>query len=270
MPIDLHTHTTASDGLCSPSTLVRLASEAGLSTIAVTDHDSVDGIEEALQAGSEYGLTVIPGVELSSDADGKDVHVLGYFIDHTSQTLREQLAALRDARRLRAERMVTALTEGGYPLTIQDVLHHAGGGAIGRAHVGRALVALGHAETMEEAFQRFIGHGRPFYVKKPLAHPREVCALIRDSGGLPVIAHPAISRAEDLVPDLIDAGLAGVEVYHTEHGDESRARLLQLAQRHGLLVTGGSDFHGQPGGAVLGAAGVPDDVLEPLLQAAGR
>ena len=270
MAIDLHVQTTASDGVFSPREVVVLAQRAALDAIAVTDHDSVDGLDQALQEGEDRGLLVIPGVELSSDADGTDVHILGYFVDWRSDALRQRLEALRDARRLRAERMVEALTKGGYPLTLQDVLRQSGEGAIGRAHIGRALVDVGHATSMRDAFEHFIGHGGPFYVKKPLAHPREVCRVIVEAGGLPVLAHPAVSRAEGLVAELVDAGLVGIEVYHSEHDAVARGRLLALAEEYRLLVTGGSDFHGHRGGVELGVADVPTDLLEPLMLAARR
>lgn len=268
MAIDLHTHTIASDGVCTPSQVVARALDIGLKAVAITDHDSVDGIPEALAAGEGRDIVVVPGVELSSDADGLDVHILGYFVDRRSERLRAKLQALRDSRRIRAERMVAALTEGGYPTTIEDVLAQAGEGAIGRAHVGRALIQLGYAANMREAFETFIGHGRPYYVRKPLDHPADVCRFLRDEGALPVIAHAAVSRAEELIPELVGAGLAGVEAYHSEHDFVAQSRLLQLAERHGLLVTGGSDFHGHAGGVELGSADVPDELLQPLLAAA--
>lgn len=274
MRFDLHLHTTASDGHLTASALVEAAARAGLDAIAVTDHDSVDAIAPALYAADSLrasggpDLLVIPGVELSAAVDGRDVHVLGYFIDHTDGVLRSRLETLRTARLDRARSMVEALREAGYAVTIDEVLELAEGGAVGRSHVARALVERGHIASVAQAFEELIGRGQPYYVPKPAISPSEVVRIVRDAGGIPVLAHPGVTGIDDLVPALVADGLAGLEAYHAEHSPERRARYAAWAADLGLLVTGGSDFHGATApGAGIGTVEIPDSVLADLLAA---
>lgn len=272
MTVDLHAHTTASDGTLTPAALVALAAERGLSAVAVTDHDSVEGLEEALAEGRRLGVLVIPGVELSTEAaDGHDCHILGYFIDHTDAELASRLQELRAARMERAERMVAALKEAGYDIDLGHVLEKADGGSVGRAHLARALVERGHAENIGDAFRRLIGRDRPFYLRKPRVTPADAIALIKRVGGVAVIAHPGVSGCESSLDEMVAAGLAGIEAYHAEHSPEQREHFAEVARERGLFTTGGSDYHGpksmNPG---LGEAGVPESCLDALLAAAGR
>jgi len=263
---DLHIHSTASDGTVAPADIVARATKMGLPAISLTDHDSVAGVSAALEAGTRLGITVIPAVELSAGVDGRSMHVLGYFIDHTDLVLTERLERLRAVRLDRAERMVRALAAAGYGIAIADVLLEADGGAVGRAHVARTLVARGYADSMPDAFDRFLGHGRPFYVPKPVAAPAEVMRWISEAGGIAVLAHPAVSEVDDLIEGLAAEGLAGIEAYHRDHDQAERERYTALAARLGLIATGGSDFHGddRPSGG-LGSARVPPAVLDQLL-----
>lgn len=268
MGIDLHCHTTASDGTLSATELVERAASLGLTAVAVTDHDSVASVEEALAAGRRFGLKVIPGVELSAKSDPLDLHVLGYFIDHTHPPLLERLRVLRDSRLRRARDMVAMIDEAGYPLTIGDVAAFAGGEAVGRSHIARALVARGHAEDMRDVFVRFVGRGARFYIPKPVPPPDEVIALIADAGGIAVLAHPGVERADELIPSLTEAGLGGLEAYHSDHDAPTARRYVRLAADLGLVATGGSDYHGpREMHHELGVPRVPEEVLADLEEA---
>lgn len=269
--VDLHTHSTASDGALTPTGLVLSARDARLAAIALTDHDSVGGLAEACAAGAEHGVVVVPGLELSAeDESGVSVHVLGYFIDYTDTALRAYLDDLRSVRVVRAQRMVDALRRDGFTIHIDDVIARSRDGAVGRVHIAQALVAAGHVPDVRAAFETLIGRDGPYYVHKPVPGPEEVIARIRAAGGLAVLAHPAVSGAAHLAPRLVAAGLEGLEALHAEHSAEERATLSALAASLGLVVTGGSDFHGpHTSDARLGSAGVPLRVLDELIQRAG-
>lgn len=271
MAIDLHIHSTASDGAYTPAQIVRMAAAAGISRMALTDHDSVDGVAEAIQAGADEAITVIPGVELSAETtDGRAAHILGYFVDDRDENLRSRLSQLRDARLTRARQMVAALADAGVPITLDDVIGRAGSGAVGRAHIAMVLVDAGVVPTISTAFNELIGRDRPYYVAKPVATPEAVIGTIISAGGLPVCAHPAVSGIEDLLPAMADAGLEGLEAYHSQHDTATRRRLESTARELGLIVTGGSDFHGIRGShAALGDGGTPDAVYDALVERAG-
>lgn len=264
MTVDLHIHSTASDGAYPADELVRMAADAGLTAIAVADHDSVAAVLPAQEAAQRVGgLSVVPAVELSARAaDGRSVHVLGYHIDPCSPTLGSFLETQRAERLRRAERMVASLSEAGYPVTIASVLEHANGGAVGRTHVALALVHNGAVPSIGAAFAELIGRGKPHYVPKAVPDVLDVIDLVHACGGLAVLAHPAVSGVLDLVEPLAAAGLDGVEAYHAQHDPQQREELALRARRLGLAATGGSDFHGHPGDhAHLGAGGTPDAVL---------
>lgn len=248
MRADLHVHSTASDGSLPPDALVDLALRAGLTHLAITDHDSVGGLNQALEAAAGSGLTVIPGVELSAlEPDGTDVHVLGYRVDPTDDRFQDVLADLRSARLERASMMIESLRDGGFSITLDDVLAHAHGGAVGRSHVAKALVVAGHVASVSSAFDRLIGRDRPHYIPKCSHTAREAIRVIHDAGGLAVIAHPGVNDLTALVLDLGQEGLDGVEAYHADHTSAQRAFFAKLAHRHGLVCTGGSDFHADDG-----------------------
>jgi predicted metal-dependent phosphoesterase TrpH len=270
MRADLHVHSTASDGTVPPGEVVAMAAGREVDVLAITDHDSVEGLAEAQDAATGLGVTLIPAVELSSVHNGVDVHILGYFVDRHDPRLLGILLDLRDARRRRAEAIVAALRDGGFSVTTEDVLRLADGAAIGRSHVARALVKTGHAESVADAFARLIGRGRPFYVAKDSRPPADVVAGLRALGSVPVIAHPGISRAEHLIPELVEAGLMGIEVFHADHDAEQVARFAETARRLGLLVTGGTDFHGLDApNPMIGSVDVPVEAVRALL-ACGR
>jgi hypothetical protein len=267
MRIDLHAHSTASDGVLAPAALVADAARAGVGVLGLTDHDSLEALPAALAAAQEVGVVLVPGVELSvGPVDGRDVHILGYFVDPGDRRLQERLSFFRAARLDRAARMVTALSEAGIDIALADVLALAEDGAVGRSHVARALVNGGHVASVDEAFERYLSRGRPFYHAKSATDPAEAVHLLVDAGAVPVLAHPGLSDADDLIPGLVAAGLVGIEAYHADHSPQDQARYEHVAHSLGLLVTGGSDHHG-PGtpSAPLGSVDVPDHVWPDLL-----
>ncbi len=265
--VDLHTHSTASDGLLAPARLVALAIERGLRVLALTDHDTVGGVAEASQAAAGTDLRFIPGVELSTYVEAGEVHMLGYFIDPANPTLLEALGRFREAREGRAEGMVTRLRSAGASIRLERVLELAAGGSIGRPHVARALVESGHATSVGDAFDRWLVRGRPGYVERFKLTPPDAVKLIREVGAVPVLAHPhSAADLAGLLPELLAAGLAGLECYYGDYDDDRRDEYLRLARRHNLVPTGGTDFHGT--GAAhrrpLGNTYVPLESVEAL------
>lgn len=263
---DLHTHTSASDGLLSPDQLIELALQRGLAAIAITDHDTIDGVSAALSI-VERGLRIVPGVEMSCVVDGVDVHLLGYGIDVTAHRLRDLLAERADERRSRAAAMVDRLAELGVPISIDRFTELAGSGTVGRPHVARALVEAGHVSTIGSAFDRYLGNGRPGFIERPHLTPERALDVIHRAGGAAVLAHPLSSPGyAAFLPDLVAAGLDGIEVVYPDHNAATRRRLAALADAHGLIATGGSDFHADSGrpGRGLGDSTVDIDIVEQL------
>lgn len=254
---DLHTHTTASDGMTSPSENVRLAYLAGLQAVAITDHDTVIGISEAIAAGERYGVQVIPGVEISTVEEGINIHVLGYFLDTVNEKLLQRLAELRAVRDHRNEMLVSKLTELGIPLTMGEVIVESGkplslGETVGRPHIADALVRRGVVRNMREAFDEYLGVGGKAYVNPPRIRPHEAVAWIHEAGGAAVMAHPGIYHQDDLVIRLLDAApWDGIEVWHSDHALEDAMRYGEMARAWRLLQTAGSDFHGARKGEVF-------------------
>lgn len=265
--IDLHTHSTASDGELGPSEVVRFARQLGLTTLALTDHDTTDGVAEAQQAGAELGLEVIPGIEINSEGEHGDAHILGYFVDPSEPRLQEQLEAIRDARVGRAKGMLKKLGEMGMPLEWKRVMAIAGDAvSIARPHVARAMVEAGYVASTQEAFDKYISNDGPAYVNRLRLTMSEAIGLIHGAGGVAVIGHPAHSRLVHLIPQLVQAGLDGIEVYYPLHTPEQQAELLEMAAHYNLVVTGGSDFHtlADAGHAMLGSVEVPADMVDRL------
>ena len=263
---DLHTHTTASDGTLTPAELVRLALDRGLEVLAVTDHDTVAGVAPAIEAAAGTGLRVLPGVELSALYSGGGLHLLGYGFDPGAGGLDVRLRALTMGREERARAILRLLAALGAPLSWDRVAALAEG-AVGRPHIARALVAAGYARDVSDAFARFIGEGRPAYLPSGRLSVAEAVSLVREAGGEVALAHPLLpARPLDLarlLPELRDAGLTGIEVYHAEHDAAATELLRRLADSQGLWWTGGSDFHGpSKPDAQLGAVPVPPDVLD--------
>ena len=259
--VDLHMHSTASDGSLPASEVVEAAARAGLRAMALTDHDTLAGVPEAHRAGERLGVRIVPGVELSAHDDG-EVHLLGLHISRPDH-LESRLADFREARRTRAERIVQRLNELGLPVTMEGVLEHAGGGAIGRPHVARAIIALGRARDQREAFDRWLGFGKPAYVEKEYLAVRDAIALVHEAGGIAVLAHPGAAGTRAKLGELRGIGLDGVEVRHPSHTAEDIARIGTLAEHFGLLASGGSDWHGASAGQrTIGCMNIPLSWLE--------
>lgn len=263
---DLHTHTTYSDGAFSPRELVTKAARAGISVLAITDHDHVGAIDEAAEAGRDLGVTIVPGVELSVTLDGKDLHILSYFIDHTDRRFLDYLAFFRTERLKRAERMVQKLNTLNIPISLDAVLEYAGIGAVGRPHIASALMEAGHVGSFHEAFERFIGIGGPAYETKFQMHPREAFRMVNASGGLSFLAHPGRSLSEQELLELIKMGLDGIEVIHPSHSDQQRTYYRSIVDQYFLLESGGSDFHGgrKNDHQLFGVVTVPLQVVETM------
>ncbi len=266
--LELHAHTHFSDGLLSPGALVEMALERGVTTLAITDHDSVAGIDEAIRAAGDR-LEIVPGIEMSSTLEGNDLHVLGYFLDWRSPALLERLARFREERRQRALRIVERLADLGVPVSADDVFAAAGPGVVGRPHVAHALIRAGHVSSMEQAFQKYLGTRGSAFVQRPAFHSAEAVRAIRDAGGVAVLAHPGVLPRR-LIEELAAAGLGGVEVWHPQHGRETQRRLFQTAEDLGLVKSGGSDFHGPARGAGLGEMPVPERTIDLLRERRGQ
>ncbi len=274
MSVDLHTHSTASDGTETPARIVELAAAAGLSAVALTDHDTLSGVPEARAAAERSGVELVPGVELSVDHDGRKLHLLVYFLEPGRGPLQDRLAELREGRTARNRRIITKLRDLGYDITVDDVLAQAGGEAVGRPHIADALVARGLFPNRSAVFTDLLHDGGVAYEERPRLAAAEAISLARDSGAVSVVAHPYTidgNRASyrRLFEELAALGLGGIEVEYPEHPLPLRETLGEVARALGLVATGGSDFHGagKPGIAVgrgRGSLNVPDDVVARL------
>ena len=244
--IDLHTHTTASDGRLTPQELIPQAWLAGIRVLGVTDHDTLGGLAAASEAATAFGLLLVDGVEVTAIEHGRDTHVLGYFVDPTDQAFVAFLATQRQARVTRIREIGERLARLGAPVDVEALLVGRDGGeyAIGRPALAAALIAAGHARNSSDAFDRFLGQDGAAFVPRTGPCVIDAIAALHAAGGVAVLAHPAISRCDDRIAEWAGAGLDGVEVYHSEHDDETAARYLKVARSLHLLVTGGSDYHG--------------------------
>ena len=267
-PIDLHTHSLRSDGALSPAELVRRAADRGVRVQALSDHDTLLGVAEAIEAAKPLGVRIVPATELNTESEWGDAHVLAYFVDPADAPLEERLRWLRENRGRRVERMVEKLRDLGYAITLERVLEIAQGGALGRPHLAQALFEKGYVPSYDDAFHTVIAKDSPAYVSRVGLTPFEAVALARTHGGVPSLAHPGtVERLEELLPKLVVAGLAGIECFYGEHSPAWTAHCLTLARQHGLVPTGGSDFHGRSEhGADLGAVFVPPETID-LLEA---
>lgn len=265
---DLHTHSTWSDGTEPPAQVVEHALKRGLAALALTDHDSLEGLPEARERAQGTSLRVVSGVELSTAEGQSEVHVLGYFMDEGHTELKEALAHFRAVRRERARAILERLERLGMPLTEEEVFERARGGTVGRPHVAEALVGRGYVASLDEAFRRYLGNHGPAWVPKPVLTPADAIALVRRAGGVAAIAHPATIGRDPLISELARAGLVGLECIHPKHDPGTTARYKELAMRLGLVVTGGSDCHGRrPTGSVVGYGEVPASVVDALEEA---
>ncbi|WP_145045458.1 PHP domain-containing protein [Paenibacillus xylanexedens] len=277
---DLHTHSQASDGMQSPTANVELAKHKGLAAVALTDHDTVAGVAEALRAGEKLGIEVVAGVEISTRAGGRDIHVLGYYVNIEDKTFLERLRNLREAREERNHRIIAKLQELGLAISWQEVIEGLGrplepDESIGRPHMADVLVNKGYATDMRDAFDRYLAEGKPGFVSVPRVAPEEACRWIREAGGAAVIAHPGLYGNDELVREIIQNSKPdGIEVFHADHDLAEERKYADLALEFGLIQTGGSDYHGVRQGVIfhgdLGSKSVAVDVLQSLQTAARR
>jgi predicted metal-dependent phosphoesterase TrpH len=272
--IDLHTHSTASDGIYAPAELLRRAKDIGLRVLALTDHDSTGGLQEAAQEAGKLDIDLIPGIEINTDVAGGEVHVLGYFLEYERPAFQDVLKVLRDARVRRGQRMVELLNEQGIAVSWERVREIARG-SVGRPHVAQALMEAGHVQSIGEAFDKYIGKGCYAYVPRYKLTPVDAVHFIASANGLPVIAHPlelpGLEELRNWLPELCDAGMVGLETYYGPYTDEEVQVLRALADTYHLIPTGGSDFHG-PGihPTPLGGRHVPFEAVERLKAAAAK
>lgn len=273
--IDLHTHTTHSDGSASPKELIARASSKGARSIAITDHDTVDGFAEARAAADGFGIEFVPGIEISADFSPGTMHILGYLIDGGSPALNEQLAMLKNAREKRNPEIARRLDGLGFDISYEEVAQLAGNKVVGRPHFASVLVKKGYVRNIQEAFDTLLKKGAPAYVEKARLSPRDAIELIHGAGGIAVLAHPyqlrlsSYEAADELVAELAAFGLDGIEAIYSRHSPDQRSRYSEIALRHELLITGGSDYHGSYKPDIdlvtgLGDLEVPYSLLEAL------
>ena len=265
---DLHVHSFCSDGLRTPTQAVEEAEAAGVQSLSLTDHDTVDGIAEALGAAENTGVELIPGTEFSAHTTSREVHLLAYFIDWKSESLSEFLSCMRQYRRTRSDAIVARLNDLGVDITVEDVLRHSGEGVVGRPHVAAALVDRGAVASKEEAFDRYINDRGPAAIPKPQTPVEKVIGLVHDIGGVAVLAHPGASSREAEIARLVEYGLDGIEVYHPSHQPSQIQHYAELAQKFGILASGGSDSHGELEGSKIGDCGIGCEAVEALRERA--
>jgi predicted metal-dependent phosphoesterase TrpH len=272
--IDLHTHTTASDGRCTPEALVQQARRRNVRVLSVTDHDTMAGHAAAARAAADADVTFVPGIEITSVHDGRDVHVLAYLLPATAPGLEEMLSAQRQRRIARGLEIVARLRRLGAPIDAERLLQEtvSAGASIARPRIAQALVDAGHAASTTEAFDRYLADDGPAYVPHTGIPPVEVVALIKRGGGLASLAHPGLRRRDEIIPHLVDAGLDALEAFHSSHDDAAVQHYLRLAQAYGLLVTGGSDYHGEGTrrAEYFGVTQLPLEHYAALVERAGR
>lgn len=245
MKADLHVHTTASDGTDSPEEVVAKAASIGLGYLAITDHDTLDGIKPSIEAGKEYNVQVVPAIELSAEYDGKETHILGYMLDFENQALISKLSFLRESRVNRIHSMIMSLKRINIYLDIKRVFEIAGAGSIGRPHIARAMIEQGLVNTVEEAFELYIGKGKPGYVPRFKISVGQAVKVIRSAGGIAVLAHPGDDVDEGSIFSYIREGVQGIEAYHPSHKPETCKLYVKICRSAGLIATGGSDYHGE-------------------------
>lgn len=272
--IDLHVHSNASDGTCTPEELVDLAIEKKLSAFALTDHDTVDGLSSALAYAMTKNIEVIPGIELSTDYNGKDIHIVGLFIQHHNPQFRDKLKEFCDSREIRNKKMAQALTDAGFPVNYQELVEQNPCATVTRAHFARYMLEHGYIKTLKEAFEKYIGDDCPYYVPREKVTPEDGVRLILSAGGVPILAHPLLYHMNEeeltaLIVPLKKVGLVGIEALYPGHSEMEESMVRRLARKNDLLISGGSDFHGgnKPGlelGTGYGGLKVPYELLSPL------
>lgn len=268
---DLHVHTEHSDSTLTPQEVVNFAHEKGFSAISITDHDCIDGIRPSIECAKKYNIEIIPGVELTAEEGDLEIHLLGYFIDWKAEWFTKKLVEIRTKRRDRIYEMIAKLKSKGINIDPKKVFEFSGPGSIGRLHLATVLYNEGYTRSIREAFRKYIGNNAPCYVKKLKLTPRETIDIILKLGGVPILGHPHVLGRDDLIPKMVEQGLRGIEVYHTEHPNNITLHYEDLAFEHGLLMTGGSDCHGMGKGRIfLGRVKVPYSVVDDLKKESAR
>jgi hypothetical protein len=264
--VDLHAHTTASDGALAPRALVQLAARQGVGVLAVTDHDSTDGLPEAMEEAARHSIEILPGLELNCDVPGSEIHVLGYLVDWRADWFQAFLREQRAERTARVHRIVARLAELGMPMAAEEVFAICREGSPGRPHVAQAMVRRGYVRSVREAFDRWLHAGGPASVPRRRLTPVEAVQVIRRAGGVPVLAHPGLARRDEMIPELVAAGLGGIETYYPEHSAAQVEQYRETCRRLDLVATGGSDYHGSHTGraVTLGSVAVPPEVVPAL------
>lgn len=266
--VDLHVHTNFSDSTFSPEEVVDYAERINLAAIAITDHDCIEGIPACMNVKKSIGLELIPGVEITSEVSGFEIHIVGLFIDWKLPELLKKLKQLKQGRIIRMQKMIKKLKDYGVYIDEKEVFSLSKDkGSVGRLHLARALFKKGQINSVAEAFGRFIGEDKPCYVKRLHIGPEEAIKLIRDSGGIPILAHPGIMNRDEIIPSLVEDGLGGIEVFHSDHDRKTVMHYKTIASKHNLLISGGSDCHGiGKGFPLMGMIKVPYEVLQQLKQ----
>ena len=266
---DLHLHTKYSDGLSSPEEVVERSKKIGLKAIAITDHDSIMGIESGLKAGEKNGIEVIPSVELTATEGNEDIHILGYFIDWRDKNLEKKILKIKKLREERMLRMIKKLKDLGVYIDVDRFMAFSGDGCVGRLHLARFLKNEGWVSSLFEAFDRFIGNGKPAYIEIDALSFKEAIDIILKAKGIPVFAHPGLQRRDHLIPEMMRFGLKGLEIYHPSHTSEDIKHYLNIAEKYDLVITGGSDCHGNYNSDILiGKTKLPMSYVERLKELA--
>lgn len=267
--IDLHIHTTASDGLLTPKKVIYWAHKKNLKAVAITDHDTTNGIQEALIAGRRYNITVVPGIEINTNLNALEIHILGYYINYKDKEFQNCLSEIRNARYHRAEKIINRLKQLGIMITMDEVVNTADTATIGRPHIARVLEKHHYVKNKKEAFEKYIGEGKPAFVERYKITPIEAIKTILDNGGIPVLAHPGLINTNStttLIKELVKAGLQGIEVIYTKHSKDTQKYFYNIAKQYHLLITGGSDCHGDLHGGqpILGSLDIDKKYLDLL------
>lgn len=268
---DLHVHTFYSDSTFSPQEAVLCAKDKGLSAIAICDHDCIDGIKPSIDAGSKVDVEIVPGIELTIEKSDAEIHVLGYFIDWKADWFQKKLKGMQEYRIGRIRKMAEKLSDLGIKVDVDMVFEAAGKGSVGRPHLAYVLLKTGKIKNYYEAFDKYLGFGKPCYVPNIRFSAQEAIGMLLKAGGVSVLAHPALMNKDEYIPELIECGLKGIEVYHTEHKAGAVKKYEGLAREYGLLMTGGSDCHGMGKGRILlGGVRVPYDLVDKLREESER
>ncbi|MCP4649814.1 MAG: PHP domain-containing protein [PVC group bacterium] len=267
--IDLHVHTNFSDGTFTPQETVAYALKRKMAAIAITDHDCVDAIPHCINTAQGENIEIVPGIELAAEIGDREIHVLGLFIEWNAPWFLEKLKQIREARFVRMQKMIQKLSDVGIDISEKEVLALSGSsGSIGRLHLARALINKGQIRSFREVFDKYIGNGKPCYVKRLSISPEEVIDMIKKLKGVPILAHPAVTNSDKMIPELVQAGLMGLEVHHSDQNNTATKRYAKIAREYGLVVSGGSDCHGMGKGyPLLGTLNIPYEVLENIKKA---